>query len=460
MSALTPPASTPPVPTPAAPLPPGPKGRPWLGSLPELSRDPLSFLQGVARDYGGVARFTVLGHPAYLVTDPAAIEEVLVTQSRKFIKSRDYRDELRFLGQGLLTSEGDFWLRQRRLAQPAFHRARINAYGEVMVSLTERMLAGWQDGETRDVSADMMRVTLDIVAKTLFDADLGDEAGEIGGALEVFMDYAMLDGNLFKMLLPKSFPLPANLRFRRAVEALDRVIYGLIAARRQEGKDRGDLLSMLMAASDEAGAMSDRQLRDELVTILLAGHETTANALSWTWYALSLHPEVEARLHAELNEVLGGRAPGVADLPRLTYAGQVVKESMRLYPPIWAVGREAVEDCVVVGYAVPKGTQVFLNQFVTHRDARLYDDPLGFRPERWQDGLEGRLPKYAYFPFGGGPRLCIGNAFATMEAVLLLATVAQRYRLKLLPEHPVSLQPSLTLRPKGGIKVVLEARSR
>ncbi len=444
--------------------PPTPRGNPLFGFLNDYRKDTLGFLEGMAREHGDAVRLRVLDYDFVLLSHPRLIEEVLVTKSKSFIKSKDYRDELSFLGNGLITSEGSFWLRQRRLAQPAFHRKRISAYGETMVDYAQRLLTSWEDGAERDVHEDMMRVTLEIVAKTLFHADIADEAKEVGDALEVFMNSDRTSEPLWQMFLPKRFPTPNRLRFRRANEEMDRLVYGLIRERRRDfemgAEDKGDLMSMLMQTqdADTLETMTDQQLRDELLSILMAGHETTANALSWTWVLLAQHPEVEAKLHAELDEVLSGREPTMQDLSRLTYTEQVIKESMRVYPPVWGVGREALEDCDIGGFAVVKGQQVSIAQWLVHRDERFFEDAKAFKPERWIEGFEKSLPKFAYFPFGGGPRLCIGNNFAMMEAVLLLATLAQKYSLELTHPEEVIPQPTITLRPKNGVKVRLNAR--
>jgi cytochrome P450 len=383
-----------------------------------------------------------------------------VKNNRNFIKDKYTREELSVLGNGLLVNEGDFWRRQRRLAQPAFHRRRVEAYGETMVAFTGRMLEDWRDSEVRDVHREMMRLTLEIVAKTLLDADIAGEAEGIGDAMAEIMDYFSDQGSgSFLRLLPKRFPTPGNLGYRRAVRRLDGIIYSIIEERRRSGADTGDLLSMLLHAEDEDGnRMDPRQLRDEVMTVVLAGHETTAIALSWTFHLLGENPEAEAKLSAELEEVLDRRVPTVTDLPRLRYAAAVIKESMRLYPPAWAVGREALGDCEIGGYHVPTKTQMFISQYVTHRDPRFFDDPDAFDPSRWQDGRTKNLPAYAYFPFGGGPRLCIGSNFARMEAVLLLATVAREFRLEPVTGDPPVPQPSITLRPRGGIMMKLRRR--
>ena len=443
------------------PLPPGPRGSLLTGNLSEYAPNQLGFLTRTAKQYGDVVRLRFLNVPLYLLNHPDHVEYVLVKNNRNFIKDRAERSGLRFLGQGLLTSEGDYWRRQRRLAQPAFHRQRISAYGRTMVESAEKMLdVSWRDGETRGIQEDMSRLTLEIVSNTLFGAAISDELEqEVGEALGVVMG-RFTGGILFKV--PERIPTPANLRFRRAVRRLEEIIYGIIRERRSAPHaDGGDLLSMLLAARDEATGrgMTDKQLRDEVLTIFLAGHETTALNLSWTWHLLAGHPDVEEKLHEELRETLGGRAPGMGDLSALRYADAVVKESTRLYPPVWGFGREALQDCEIGGFRVPKGTQVVMSQWVMHRDERYFENSDIFRPERWLDGSTDGLPKYAYFPFGGGPRLCIGQSFAKMEAVLLLATIAQRFRLRHEPgQETVELLPSLTLRPKNVLRMVLAER--
>src|SRR5919112_5631196 len=440
--------------------PPAPKGRFPTGNLLDYTRDHLGFLTRCAREYGDVVGLRFVNVPVYLLNHPAHVEYVLVRNNRNFIKSRGERISLGFLGDGLLTSEGSFWRRQRRLAQPAFHRERISAYGEVMVECTKRMISGWPDGKTQDVHRDMMRLTLEIVARTLFGVPLGSaEFEEVGDALRTISQRFTGRGGVF-FQVPRKVPTPGNLRFRRAVRRLDALVYRIVCDRRASGEDAGDLLSMLLAVRDEetGEGMTDRQLRDEAMTVFLAGHETTATALSWTWHLLSEHPEVESRLQEELREVLADRPPTVGDLPRLHYTDMVVKESMRLYPPAWAFGRETVEDCEIGGYHVPAGTQLVMSQWVMHRDPRYYERAEEFRPERWVDGSVEKLPPYAYFPFGGGPRLCIGRSFAKMEAVLLLATITQKFRLQLAQDRAVWPQPSITLRPRNGMRVVLIRR--
>jgi cytochrome P450 len=445
-----------------APLPPGPKGWPLIGCAPQFGRDPLGFLDACARAYGDVVRLGFGRQSVYMISHPDQVEEVLVTNNRNFCKEPiqpRYMLEGALFGAGLVTSDGAFWLRQRRLAQPAFHRKRIESYAETMAAYTDRMLAGWRDGQSLDIHEEMMRLTLEIVAKTLFDADVTGDAAQVGLALNVMM-HVIAEQLSLPFQIPIYIPTPGNRRFVRAMRRLDELITEVICRRRASGADTGDLLSMLLQARDDDGSgMTDQQLRDELVTMFVAGHETTALSLSWTWYLLAQHPEVEARLAEELEIVLGGRAPILADLPRLRYTEMVLKESMRLYPPAWILsGRIAVEDCRLGGYHVPAGTLLLLSPWVTQRDGRFFTEPERFIPERWEDDLEKQLPRFAYFPFGGGSRMCIGQAFAMMEAKLLLAAVAQRFRLDLTPGQTIVPQPSITLRPKHGVKMTLMRR--
>jgi cytochrome P450 len=427
--------------------------------LKEFGRDRLGVLSRWARDYGDVvwARFG----PRYLVfvNHPDLVEEVLVNQNRKFIKHYRLRDATRTLGQGLLVSEGEFWRGQRKLAQPAFHRERIAAYGELMVDLTERSIGTWAHGQIRDAQDDMMRLTLEIVAKTLFDAEVGRDSADVSAAMETLMRAFVV--RTARLISPPHWvPTPMNIRVEIAIRRLERILLSIIGERRESGKDHGDLLSMLLRAQDEESGrrMSDSQLRDEMMTLFMAGHETTANTLAWTWFLLSGHPEAEARLHAELDHVLGGRPPTVADLPRLPYTENVINETLRAYPTVWMLGREAIEPVELGGYLIPVGTTIFMPQWVIHRDGRWFDDPGVFRPERWQGGLMQRIHRYAYFPFGGGPRICIGNNFALMEAALVLATIARKFRLKLAPDADVTPLATITLRPAHGVKVVLSKR--
>jgi len=431
-----------------------------VGNAFEPRGDPIGYFTKCIRKYGDIVFLRFLGVPMCLLNRPDCIESVLVTQHNNFEKSKDYRALRRVLGNGLLTSEGEFWRRQRKLVQPAFHQERIAAYTEVMVAYTERMLASWKDGQGLDVHEAMMRLTLDIVAKTLFDTDVSREAEDVGAALQFLMGKFMRQA-AFAFLLPASIPIPTTRRLRRAVGQLDKVIYEIIHRRRASGTMSGDLLSVLLQAQDDEGlGMTDRQLHDEIMTLFLAGHETTANALSWTWLLLGQHPEVEEKLVEEIQRVLGGRAPTASALPRLTYTEMVLREAMRLYPPVWVIGRRALAPFRMGNYELPAETNVVMSQLITHRDAKYFPEPERFDPDRWRpnDPRNLSLPRFAYFPFGGGPRVCIGAGFSMMEAVLLLATIAQKFKLTLVPGQTIEKLPSVTLRPKSGIRVVLYRR--
>ncbi len=440
-------------------LPPGPKGHFLTGSLQHYAKDPLGFLVRCAREYGDVVRFSFPNTQVYFLGHPNHVDYVLVRNNRNFIKSKRQREQLRFLGQGLFTSEGAFWRRQRRLAQPAFHKERVAGYGRVMVDFAEAMVSTWQEGEVRDVHQEMMRLTLRIVATTLLGSEVEGETQKVGAALDVLAK--RFSGRKSYLIPTPSFlPTPANRRFYRAIRQLDNIVYSIILKRRAANGQTGDLLSMLMEARDEATGerMSNEQLRDEALTILLAGHETTAITLSWTFYLLCQDAEVDGKLLAELNNVLEGRAPTVEDLPRLRYADMVVKESMRLYPPAWGIGREAVGECEIGAFRVPAGTQLLMSPWVMHRDPRYFEEPETFYPDRWAGDATRGLPKYAYFPFGGGPRLCIGQSFARIETVLLLATIAQKFKFNLAEGQRIKPLPSITLRPDKGMRIVIEGR--
>ena len=395
-----------------------------------------------------------------MINHPDYIKEVLVTNNQNFIKGLALQRAKRLLGEGLLTSEGEFHRRQKRLAQPAFHRQRIASYSTVMTDYAAAASARWHDGETLDIAEEMMRLTLAIVGKTLFDADVESQAEEVGEAMSVVMDlFNTLTVPFFELL--EKLPLPQMQRFKKARARLDRIIYRLIEERRRSGEDRGDLLSMLLLAQDEegqSGGMSDVQVRDEALTIFLAGHETTANALTWTWYLLSQNPAAEAKLHEELQAVLGARIPTVDDFPRLRYTEMVLAESMRLFPPAWAIGRLAVDDCEIGGYLAPSRSLVLMSQYIMHRDARYFPEPERFDPERWTPEARESRPQFSYFPFGGGPRRCIGEGFAWLEGVLLLATLAQQWQMHLIANHPVALRPVITLRPKYGMRMTVHRR--
>ena len=438
--------------------PPGPKNRGIVGNLPMGAMDPLGVFAEWARRYGDVVYYRVFYRHIYFLNHPELVKDVLVTNNQNFIKGEAVRFNRRIFGNGLVINEGASWLQQRRLIQPAFHRERIESYGGTMVTYAERMMAGWLDGEERDIHRDMMHLTLEIVAKTLFDVEIAGERDRVSVALNTLMELS----SGARMLLPpvlRLAPTPGNLRYMRAARRLDEIVYGLIRERRASGEVLDDLLSTLLEARDEGGAaIPEKQLRDEVMTILLTGHETTAVSLSWTWYLLAQNPEIEERLWAELQQVLDGRSPGMRDLAELRYTERVVKEAMRLYPPVWALVRNSIEDCEIGGYLVPAGATVLMSPWVMHHDSRHYEKPEKFDPDRWLDERTTGAAKFAYFPFGGGQRSCIGASFAMMEAVLVLATIAQRYKIALVQGWPVEPMPTITLRPRHGIRVVLARR--
>ncbi|PZD96995.1 cytochrome P450 [Paenibacillus sambharensis] len=447
---------------------PGPRPIPILGNFLDLGSNPLKFFSTCTDKYGPVIKLTLeKDRDMYILSRPEDIRYVLVNTQKQFKKGYQRDPILKLvLGNGLITSEGEFWLRQRRLTQPAFHQHRINSYAEAMTHSASRMLEGWRDGEIRDIHQDMMQCTMEIVARTLFNVDLtaSEDAKTVGRALDqVLHQYVKQSTSVSRRLLemlPVQLPLRGHSELKQSVEELDRIIYTIIDQRRQqENQDHGDLLSMLLLARDDDGSgMTDEQLRDEVMSLFLAGHETTANALSWSLYALGQHPAAYQKLTDELDEVLNGRLPGLQDIPSLVYTQSIIKESMRLYPPVWMISREALTDVELEGYTLPAGCEVALSQWIMHRHPGYYAEPESFHPDRWTSEFESNLPSYAYFPFGAGPRVCIGSNFAMMEAVLLLAAVAQSYKLELLPEHTVVLEPSITLRPRDGMKVRLSAR--
>lgn len=437
--------------------PRGPKNLPILGQIPAFRSNPLSFLKRTADAYGDIAYFRLGPQHVFLLNEPELIKQVLVTNQNNFTKSRALQRAKVLLGEGLLTNEGASHLRQRRLVQPAFHRPRLVGYSEMMTAAALRTRERWHAGETLDVSSEMMRLTLAVVGKTLFSADIESEAGEIGEALTAILKMFDLLMMPFSEYLEK-LPLPSVRRFEKARARLDQTIYGMIAERRASGEDRGDLLSMLLLQQDEdgTGGMTDQQVRDEALTLFIAGHETTAQALMWTWYLLSQNPECEQKLHQELDHVLGGRVPAFDDLPQLRYTEMVLAESMRLYPPAWAIGRKGIAPFELGGYHMPKGAIVIVSPYVMHRDPRFFPEPDRFDPERWTPEAREARPKFSYFPFGGGARLCIGERFAWMEGTLVLATIAQKWRLRLVAGQRVEPLPLITLRSKYGMKMTVE----
>jgi cytochrome P450 len=444
---------------PAASKLPGPKGLPLLGSLLDLRRDPLGFFTDCAHRYGDLVAFRVGPRRALFLNNPDLIERILVTEHRDFPKiSFLWRQFTAVFGEGLVTSHGSLWQRQRRLCAPAFAPARLAAYAALMVRATEQMLDRWRVGEVRDLHADMMALTLRIVAETLFGVGIEADIARIEAAV-ADLSREMAARMVRPILIPDAVPLPGHVRYRRGLACIEDVATRIIRQRRTASSTGQNLLDALIEARDETGApMSDHQLRDEAVTFLLAGHETTALALTWALYLLGQHPQASAAVAAEADAVLGERPATFEDLQRLTFAERVVNESLRLYPPAWLIGREAGRACAIGGHSIPAATPLYTSPWVLHRDPRFWAEPLAFRPERWTEDRERRRPRFAYMPFGGGPRVCIAQRFAVMEAVLILASMARRCRLAPPQEEPVVPFPSITLRPAGPVRLRVHAR--
>ncbi len=441
---------------------PGPRNLMPLLEIPKLQSDPMGYLLNAAQKYGDVVHFEIGPVNIFMLSHPDDIRDVLVTNNKNFIKGQGLQRAKNLFGEGLLTSEGEFHLRQRRMIQPAFHRQRIAAYGETMIEYGAHFRECWRDGDALDFEREMMRLTLAIVGKTLFATDVEHQADEVRDALGDMTD--ALNG-LTVPLVGMLGPVPSDKqkRFDHAKARLDKIIFDMIAEWRANPSDRGDLLSMLLMAQDVEGdgaRMGDQQVRDEAITLFLAGHDTTAHALTWTFYLLAQNPDAEKKLHAELDGVLGDRLPRVSDLERLPYTRMVLSEAMRLYPPAWSLGRRAIADYVLRDYVIPAGASVIMSQWVVHHDARWYREPFAFEPERWTTEAQAARPKFAYFPFGGGPRMCIGDQFAWMEGTLLLATIAQQWQPRVAPDARVELKPMITLGSKHGVKMMLHQRGK
>ena len=419
--------------------------------------DPLAVYSRWAEEFGDVFYYRAGWVRVYFLNDPELIDFVLVRHYQDFTKDRVIRNSRWLFGNGLLTNEGESWKKQRRLAQPAFHRERIATYAGIMTQYAEQAVSTWQDGAVIDIHQEMMRLTLAITIRVLFGVE-ADGLQEISNALNVLTRNISGVRLLFPSVV-RLLPRPGLLEFRRAIRKLERTVSEVIEQHRRSGTDSGDLLSMLVEARDEDGnPMSARQIRDEVMTFLLAGHETTALALSWAWHLLAESPAAARELQDELDRVLGARTPTVSDLPSLPYTEGVIKESMRLYPPAWALGRTAARDFELAGYRIPAGANIVMSPWVRHRDARFFPSPGTFEPRRWNSETVKNLPRFAYFPFGAGPRQCIGASFAMMEAALVLATIARKFQVHAAPGHPVEPLPSLTLRPKHGVWVELRKR--
>jgi cytochrome P450 len=432
---------------------PNPVAAPPSSLLYAMRRDPLEFFTTLAREHGDIVRFR-LGdheHDLYLVNHPDYIRDVLVTQDRKFTKWFAVDRIKEVLGEGLFVSEGEFHRRQRRLSQPAFHAERIAAYADQMVSLAVQLRQRWKKGAVLDICREMNWLAMMIVGSTLFGANVESDTEEIADALD----------DILEQFERSTLPPDEREDFEKALRRLDATVYRIVQQRRASGEDRGDLLSMLLLAQDaegDGGSMSDLQLRDEAMTIFLAGHETSANAMAWTWYLLSQHPEVEKKFHQEVDCHLGGRLPHIGDVMELSLTGRIFSEALRLYPPLWAVGRRAMVECQIGSYIIPPGSVVIVSSFVTHRDPRWFPEPLRFDPERWQPAAKLGRPRFSFFPFSAGSRSCLGEIFASTEGVLCLATIAQVWRFQLDRGASIALQPQLTLRARNGIKMRAERR--
>jgi cytochrome P450 len=426
----------------------------------KVFRDPIGTFTRIARECGDIAHFKVGGREMFLISKPEYIKEVIINHHQDLVKSDSLKIAKPLLGEGLLTSEGEFHHRQRRLVQPTFNHERVTGYAQVMVDRALETSDGWKDGETLDIHSEMMRLTLAIVSKTLFGADLEGEAAQVSEALSSALE------SLHRLKTPGSgvlrkLSLSGNKQIERSKKTLDAIMYRIIEERQRSGEDKGDLLSMLLQARDKEGdgsGMSDLQVRDEAMTLFLAGHETTAKALTWSWYLISENPGAESKLHAEVDALLGGRPPTPQDFPKLEYTMKIMTEALRLYPPSWTLGVKVTRPFSVAGFPLPVGATLVMSQYLVQHDARYFPEPEKFLPERWTPDFRSSLPRFAYFPFGGGPRACIGEQFAWMEGVLVIATIAQKWRVRHVPGHKVELSPRLTLRPKYGMKMTVSRR--
>jgi cytochrome P450 len=464
-------------------FPPGPTYKIPGKLLRQFIHDPINTLSNISRKYGDISYFKLGREHVYLINNPDYIEKVLIYDHRNFKKGKRLQTAKAVLGEGLVTSEGDLHKRQRRLIQPIFHPKQIMSYSNTMINYATRTRDRWKDGDMVDVSEQMMQLTLGIICKAVLNYDIESEAQQVGKALTTVRKYSKRLQSPIGHVLDKIPVLPAVRGAREAKKELDLLVYELIADRRrreEQGSNNGknydeDLLSRLMEAQDSDSPnsnqekMSDKQVRDEVMTIFIAGHETTANALTWTFYLLSQNQDIETKLHDEINSVLGdgssrnnvgNRIPTADDIPKLQYTEKVLRESMRLYPPVWTIGRRVENDYSVGEYTIPAGSSILMSQYVMHRNPKYYDQPEQFNPDRWTEEFKTHLPRFSYFPFGGGIRGCIGEPFAWMEGVLIIATIAQKWTMRLLPSQRIKLDPAITLRPRYGMKMKLIQRTK
>lgn len=442
--------------------PPGPRGEPVAGNARRYSRDPLSFIESLTRSYGDIAKFRLGSEDTYLIANPTDIERVLVSESDIYEKPKAIRtgsiDDL--LGDGLLLSEGGFWERQRRRAQPAFSPGRVMQFGDAISGYAEEVTEQWHDGQTVEIDPLMARATVKVIVEVMFGTTLDNETTQtIQDNLEPLGQMFQPDPILF--MLPEWMPTPSKIEYWNAVEELDSVLDDLIQQREGTTDGEMDFVSILLRAQEDVDEVTEKVVRDELMTTLLAGHDTTALSLTYTWYLLAQHPEIEQQVYEEIQEIFGGETPTASGVRELDLTERVIQESMRLYPPVYTIFREPQESVQLGGYRIPKGSIVMLPQYGVHRDPRWYDDPEAFDPDRWTRERARERPNYSYFPFGGGPRHCIGKHLSMLEAQLILATVAQKYRLHLATDQPASLEfsPSLTMHPETPIRMTLEKRT-
>lgn len=439
---------------------PGPKGTWLLGSADDFKSDPLNFMIECHRKYGDVVAMRMGTLPMLMISDPDLIHQVLVAKASSFTKDAAIKNNAEFFGNGLLRSEGEYWKRNRKLASASFSPRRLEQYGQEMIEICNKKIANWNDGEIIDLEKELMRLTLSIAAKTLFDTGVEDNDGFEAALLDAQKYLSERMEDFIVLLLPEWIPVPTNIHLKDAIHRVDRVVYKLIQERRGNTEGRIDLLSSLINVQDEDGSkLSDKEIRDEVFTLFFAGHETTSLTMTWTYYLLSQHPEIEEKLLNEINSVLQNRSLTTgSDAHQFDYARKVIRESMRMLPPVWVIGREAAEDCQIGDYEVKKGTSILISQWVNNQDSRWFSNPEQFNPERWTPEFCEALPKFAYFPFGGGPRTCIGNNFALMEAVLLLVSISRNFHLDLESSQKVELHPAVTLRPRTSIMMKVKKR--
>lgn len=433
---------------------PGPRNLPFLGVAPMLRRDPIGYLTRIAHAYGDIVQFRMLERQTFLLNHPDYVREILVTRQNNFTKTPTLRRAKRFFGEGLLTSEGEHHVRQRRLLQPAFHRERLPSYGAVMAAYAREARDRFAVNTEINMKGEMMRLTLAIVTRALFDADVEGDAKDVGVAMTDLLRSFRVFLLPFTQLI-RRLPLPQNRRIDRALASVKQIVDRIIQEHRTASEYKDDLLSTLLGIRDEDGSsLTNEQLRDEILTLFVAGHETTALGLTWTWYLLARNPECERKVHQEIDSVLGGRMPEFDDIPRLVYTESVIAESLRLYPPVWLMGRMAKEDFELDGVPIANGSICLMSPYLMHHDPRFFPDPDRLDPERWRPEVRESRPKFSYFPFGGGARVCIGERFAWAELILVIATLAQKWRFRMVTEEPMKTVPRLTLQPSGEVRML------